>query len=204
MKIGLFGGTFDPVHIGHLVAARLAQEAMGLDRVIFIPSGVPPHKREHHISPADRRLRMVELAVADERGFQVSDWELQQPGPSYTVHTVESFSSQYPEDELYLIVGADMLYDFPNWQSPRRILQLAQLIGMTRPGFPLAECRAELQQALPEAERRVHYVEMPGLEISSTWLRERLQHRQSVRHLIPERVIRFIEENGLYDRRADS
>ncbi|MFC4766285.1 nicotinate-nucleotide adenylyltransferase [Effusibacillus consociatus] len=204
MKIGLFGGTFDPVHIGHLVAARLAKEALKLDRVIFIPAGVPPHKNGFGLTPAAKRLQMAVLAVGYEPDFQVSDWELQQEGPSYTVDTLEHFASQFPDDELYFIMGADMLCDLPNWQSPTRILELASLIGMTRPGFAMDECRSTLRRVFPRSEERIHYVEMPGLEISSTWLRERLRERKSVDYLIPERVIRFIEENGLYDRRANS
>lgn len=204
MKIGLFGGTFDPLHIGHLVAARLAKEAMQLDRVIFIPAGIPPHKIGHDITAGDKRLQMVVLAVGYEPDFAVSDWEISQDEATYTVDTLEYFASQFPEDELYFIMGADMLCDLPNWKEPQRILQLAQIIGMKRPGFVVDECQSKLLQIFADGIERVHYVEMPGLEISSTWLRDRLRQRRSVDYLIPERVIRFIEENGLYDGRTDS
>lgn len=204
MKTGLFGGTFDPIHIGHLVAAKLAKEALGLDRVMFVPAGVPPHKIGNEITPAAGRLGMVELAVEREPGFEVCDWEIRREGPSYTVETVEHFARLFPEDELYFIMGADMLADFPNWHRARRILQLARVIGLTRPGFDLDACRVALTKALPGSAERIHYVEMPGLDISSTWLRNRLQKRLSVKYLIPEPVIRFIEENRVYDRRHDS
>lgn len=204
MKIGLFGGTFDPIHIGHLVAARLAKEALDLDRVIFIPSGVPPHKIGNEITPAAQRLQMVAIAAECETDFAVSDWELKREGPSYTVDTLEYFQSRFPEDELYFIMGADMLCDLPNWNSANRIVRLARLIGMTRPGFRLEECKTFLNRVLPDSEGQIFYIDMPGLEISSTWLRERLRNRQSVDFLIPEQVIRYIEEHGLYDRRSDS
>ncbi|GAX89227.1 nicotinate-nucleotide adenylyltransferase [Effusibacillus lacus] len=204
MRMGLFGGTFDPIHIGHLVAARLAKEALQLDRVIFIPSGIPPHKSGREITPAGNRFEMVKLAVEQEPDFSVSDWEIRREVPSYTVDTLESFASQFPDDELYFIVGADMLYDFPNWHNPGRILEICQVIGMTRPGFALDECRTLLRTSMLLPEHRIHFVEMPGLEISSTWLRDRLRQRRSVHYLIPDRVIRFIEENGLYDRGHDS
>lgn len=204
MKIGLFGGTFDPLHIGHLVAARLAKDAMQLDRVVFIPAGIPPHKIGQAITPSEKRLQMVVLAVGYEPDFAVSDWEILQEEPTYTVDTLEFFASQFPDDELYFIMGADMLCDLPNWQEPQRILQLARIIGMKRPGFVLDECHEKLRELFADAVEKIHYVEMPGLEISSTWLRDRLQQKRSVDYLIPERVIRFIEENGLYDGRTDS
>lgn len=204
MKIGLFGGTFDPIHIGHLVAAKLAKESMNLDRVVFIPSGTPPHKLGRQITFAEQRLRMVELAIGDEPEFTVSDWELYQQGATYTVDTLKFFASQFAKDELYFIVGADMLCDLPNWKSPQRILEVAEIIGMTRPGFDMTECCRLLQVFLPAANSRIHYIEMPGLDISSTWLRDRLEQNLSVDYLIPEQVIRYIEETGLYDRRANS
>lgn len=203
MKIGLFGGTFDPVHIGHLVAARLAKEALNLDRMIFMPSGVPPHKLGKEITEGTIRLQMLLLAVGDQPDFEVSDWELSKEGPSYTVETLEYFSKQYPKDELYFVMGADMLCDLPNWSNPSRILELVQIIGMARPGFALEECRLSLRQTLPAADHRIHYVDIPELELSSTWLRGRLHNRLSVQYLIPEKVIRFIEENGLYANGTD-
>jgi nicotinate-nucleotide adenylyltransferase len=203
LKIGLFGGTFDPVHVGHLVAARLAKEALQLDRFIFIPSGVPPHKLGKAITDGRIRLQMLLQAVGSEPDFQVSDWEFSKEGPSYTVDTLEYFATQYPNDELYFVMGADMLCDLPNWSNPSRILDLAQIIGMARPGFGLEECRLLLRQALPSTDSRIHYVDIPELEISSTWLRDRLRKRLSVDYLIPEKVIRFIEETGLYANGTD-
>ncbi|BCJ88559.1 nicotinate-nucleotide adenylyltransferase [Effusibacillus dendaii] len=199
MKIGLFGGTFDPIHIGHMVAARVALEALGLNRVIFIPTGFPPHKMGVSVTPAEKRLQMVVLAAGYDPVFSVSDWELTQQGPSYTVDTLTHYRSEYPADELYFIMGADMLHDFPNWRQPDKILQLARLVGMARPGFDLDKCQALLQKEIPGSEERVYFVDMPGLEISSTWLRERIRNRQAVDFLIPDRVIHFIEENRLYD-----
>ncbi|ASS74758.1 hypothetical protein CIG75_07060 [Tumebacillus algifaecis] len=203
MRLGIFGGTFDPVHIGHLVAAQVALEQAGLDRVVFVPAGVNPLKVGKVISAGEHRLHMVELAVHDTPQFAVSDWEIKRPGPSFTVDTLEHFHEEHPAAELFFIIGADNLHILPKWRSVDRILELATVLAVTRPGFDLKTSTGTALALYPEVAKRVHYVEIPGLDISSTWIRERLAKNLSVEHLVPQKVIGYSEENKLYERIGD-
>ncbi|WP_157722141.1 nicotinate-nucleotide adenylyltransferase [Tumebacillus avium] len=203
MRLGIFGGTFDPVHIGHLVAAQVALEQAGLDKVLFVPAGVNPLKVGKTISAGAHRLRMVELAVESSPQFAVSDWELHRPGPSFTVDTLEHFHSVHPEAELFFIIGADNLHILPKWRAVDRIMELATVLAVTRPGFDLKTSACTALALYPEVAKRVQYVEIPGLNISSTWIRERLVKNLSVEHLVPQKVIGYSEENKLYERIPD-
>jgi len=199
MRLGIFGGTFDPIHIGHLVSAQVALEAAALDRVLFVPAGVNPLKVGRTVTPGLHRLEMVRLAIAEHPQFAVSDWEVQRVGPSFTVDTLEHMRTLYPADELFFLMGADNLHLLPKWRSVERIVELATLLAVTRPGYDVAPLRERLTAESPALAARVQYVEMPGLDISSTWIRERLVKNRAVTHLLPEAVIRYSEGNKLYE-----
>jgi nicotinate-nucleotide adenylyltransferase len=189
-RLGLFGGTFDPIHVAHLVLAEQAREQLKLDRVLFMPSAQPPHKLDREISPAKLRLEMVELAVAGFPEFEVSYLEVNREGPSYTVDTLKAVKTKHPDAELFLLLGGDMLADFPNWRSPDEILSLATLGVMQRDGSPT---EPPLMLA-----GKVQTVNAPLLDISGTDLRRRVKEGRSIRFFVPAAVEAFIRSHGLY------
>lgn len=190
-RLGILGGTFDPIHYGHLAIAEEAAEVFALDRVLFIPAGMPPHKRGERAGAA-HRLRMVELAIAGNARFALSRVEIDRPGPSYTADTLRLLRADYPAAAFYLIMGADMALEFHAWRDPDGILAQAQVIAATRPGFDLAGLAA-----LPTAGR-FHLMDAPGLYISSTDLRARLRAGRGIRYLLPEAVAEYIRRERLY------
>lgn len=184
VRLGIFGGTFDPVHVGHLAIARAALEAVPLDRVLFVPARRSPLKDRGPFAGEADRLAMLQLAIADEPRFAVLDDELEREGPSYTVDTIDRLAG---EDELFLILGSDALIDFPRWREPERIARLATLLVADRPGAPL-----------PAPDARVRVFDAPRLDISSRELRARAARGRSLRYLVPEAAWRHIEARGLY------
>jgi nicotinate-nucleotide adenylyltransferase len=190
MKIGLMGGTFDPIHVGHLRAAENAREALGLDRVWFIPAAVPPH-RAGPVSAALDRYAMVALATAANPAFAASDVELLRDGPSYTADTLETLRALVPNDDLYLIVGSDTFPEIRTWKDPERVFGQCRVAVVHRPG----DMRAEMPDLPAE---RVCWVEGAGLPISATEIRRRIREEHSIRYLVPEAVADYIEKRGLY------
>ncbi len=188
---GILGGTFDPIHFGHLAMAEEARERLGLARVLFIPTGEPPHKPQGRASAEDR-CRMTELAVAENPAFAVSRIEIDRPGRSYTVETLRDLHAQYPETDFTFIIGADMALDFHRWRDPEGILAQAAVVAITRPGYDLAQLAT-----LPTAGR-ITPLDAPGLYLSSTDLRARVREGRSIRYLVPAAVREYIEERGLY------
>jgi len=202
MKVGVLGGTFDPPHLGHLILGQEAYEALGLAQVVFVPAGEPWRKAGRELSPREHRLAMVRLAVGDNPAFAVSTSEVDRRGPSYAADTVAELAAQFgPETELFLIMGADSLADFPHWHEPERILKLARLA--------VAE-RAELEQAgfgegLPDElaavmRERVVWLHMPSIAISASAVRERVGRGLSIRYWVPAAVEEYIRHHGLYAR----
>ncbi len=191
MKIGIFGGTFDPPHIGHLIAADEVRGALSLDKILFVPASRSPHKRSRTMTPAAQRLKLVTRAVAGNPHFLVSDLEVKRGGISYTVDTLEELHRQRPQDEFFLLVGMDNLRAFHTWRSPGRILELATIVLMTRPGY----AAARLPKAL--AQRTV-VCPVPEIGISSSDIRDRARTGKPFRHLVPERVYSSIIRNRLY------
>ncbi|HYU43301.1 MAG TPA: nicotinate-nucleotide adenylyltransferase [Vicinamibacteria bacterium] len=190
MKLGLLGGMFDPIHIGHLRAAEIVREALALDEVVFVPAGRPPHRGQPAAAGLDR-YAMVALATAAERAFVPSDVELAREGPSYTVETVALIRKQRPGVDVVLIVGSDNLPMIADWREPERLLELCTVAVVERPGSipaPAGTLPAE----------RVHRVEGTALPIASRDLRERIRAGRSVRHLVPSGVADYIEKRGLY------
>ncbi len=187
------GGTFDPIHLGHLRAAETAREALALDRVDFVPAGVPPH-RGAPLSPARDRYAMVCLATAGHAHFVPSDFELRREGPSFTVDTVMALQAEHPGDRLTLIVGSDTFPEMLAWRDPARLFALVEVAVVDRPGEPDG---TPVELPFPGV-RGVHRVSGPGLAISATTVRERVQRGQSVRYLVPEMVAEYIAKRGLY------
>lgn len=196
-KIGVFGGTFDPVHVGHLILTEFVRDALSLDQVLFVPAFIPPHKQGATISPGERRLTMVELAIAGNDRLAASDVELKRGGVSYTVDTLADLAKACPDDELTLLVGADNLHDLPNWRRPAELVSLARIAAVRRPGNPPVDW-AVLPMDLLTAGVGFHEVEIPLIEVSSTMIRERRRQGKSIRYLTPAAVEAYLDHHGLY------
>ena len=190
-RIGVFGGTFDPIHNAHLSIARAAMDQAGLDKVLFVVAARPPHKRAGVQAPAGARLRLLEAAVAEERGMEASSIEIDRDGPSYTADTLQQLRSEFPDAAFFLIIGMDSLRDLPNWRQPGDILARAQILVVSRPGQPRP----------PESEIKYQMLDFPAMEVSSTDIRARLARGESISGLVPDAVARIIYEEGLYDAR---
>lgn len=205
MRLGVMGGTFDPVHIGHLVTAEEARCQFGLEEVIFVPSARPPHKTGLRQSPPWQRLRMVEMAVDGNPFLTVSDIEVSRQGLSYTIDTLKSIRvmrGRYAE--LFFITGADAILEILTWKNPEELLSESSFIAASRPGHRLDSVREalpEFNSAGEKAADRVFEMEIPALAISSTEIRERVSAGRTFRYLVPEQVWEYIRENGLYMKR---
>ncbi len=195
-KLGVLGGTFDPVHIAHLILGETAREQLGLGKVLFVPAGQPWRKAGRTIAAAEHRLAMLRLAIEGNPAFEVSMLEVERPGPSYTAETLTELEGEEGGVELFLVVGEDSLADLPNWREPERILQLATIAVAAREGEARAAGTAE--RGLPGLPERVVWLKMPLIEISATAIRERVRQGLSIRYLVPDAVERYIQENGLY------
>jgi nicotinate-nucleotide adenylyltransferase len=194
--VAIMGGTFDPIHFGHLVAAEEARVRFKLSRVIFVPNGNPPHKKGYQVTPAALRCDMVTLATAGNPWFETSRIEVERPGPSYAVDTVRAFRQQLPPDTtLYFITGADAILEILTWRQPQALAESCEFIAVTRPGCDLRR----LQQALsPELLAHTHTLDVPGVDISSTELRRRAACGESLRYLTPQAAARYIDAHRLY------
>lgn len=199
-RIGLFGGSFNPVHTGHLVMAQDAEGAFELDRVLFIPAMIPPHKLSQTLVTAEQRMDMLRLALGEHRSWEVSDVEIQRGGISYSIDTVRHMAAMYPEAELYFIIGGDTLPELPTWKEINALLDLCEVITMVRPGFEpdaLRTMRLTLEpRHLESLIQRVTIGHVIG--ISSTDVRMRVAKKQPIRYLVPETVEHYIREHGLY------
>jgi nicotinate-nucleotide adenylyltransferase len=190
VKLGLLGGMFDPIHLGHLRAAEIVRESLGLDEVVFVPAGVPPHRGRPAAAGLDR-YAMVALATSTQRAFLPSDVELAREGPSYTVETVAQLRARHPQAEVFLIVGSDNLPMIAEWREPERLLEMCTVAVVERPG----SAPAPAGKVPPARLRRVEGTTLP---IASRDLRERIRAGRSVRHLVPDGVADYIEKRGLY------
>jgi nicotinate-nucleotide adenylyltransferase len=209
-RTAVFGGSFNPIHLGHLLLADEVLELLALDRVLFVPAGVPPHKSPAHLAPAAARYRMVELATASHPGFAVSDIELKRPGPSYTVDTLEALSR--PGEELFLIIGSETFLDLLSWREPARVARLARLVVVPRVGSAFDAKSAAARKVLREIggerlvtvtgreipERGVLLVHATSLPISSSELRHRVREGRSLRYRVPDSVAAYLAETRLY------
>ncbi|MBI2913068.1 MAG: nicotinate-nucleotide adenylyltransferase [Chloroflexi bacterium] len=196
MRLGVLGGTFDPVHLGHLILGETAREQLRLERLLFVVARQPWRKAARAVAPAEHRLAMLRLAAAGNPWFEVSTMELERPGPTYTVDTLEGLRRENRGAELFFLVGSDALLDLPNWRQPERIVELATLALARRPGGGLE--RGDLSERLPGLTSRVVEIDMPLIDISASAVRERVRKGLSIRYLAPEAVEAYIRELGLY------
>lgn len=193
MRLGILGGTFDPVHIGHLIAAESVREAFGLDRVIFVPACQSPHKSDPPHAPAEIRLKMLETAIRSHIHFSVSDIDIYRPGPSYTVDTLEAVAKGHPGAKLYFVLGSDLIAGLESWHRWEDAVRLATFVEVHRPSVD-----PEIPEKLRGAVKRL---EISGVDISSTLIRARVAAGKSIRYLVPAAVQDLIEAEGLYGRK---
>ncbi|HEX7715253.1 MAG TPA: nicotinate-nucleotide adenylyltransferase [Bacillota bacterium] len=201
---GIMGGTFDPIHLGHLILAEKAGEVSSLEKIIFVPAAIPPHKIGEVLTPAEHRLRMVELAIEGHPGFEISRVELDREGPSYTADTIRQLIAIERGAEAVLILGFDSLLELYTWKNYRDILDQARIITAFRPGSPVLRDANDWPLFLQPYRERITILEAPLLDISSTWLRVELMQGRSIRYLVPDAVREYIRENRLYEPRSGS
>jgi nicotinate-nucleotide adenylyltransferase len=196
VQVGILGGTFNPPHLGHLVCAQEAYLQLQLDRVMFMPARIPPHKPVEHEPGVAHRLELCRLAVQGDERFTVSDLELSRPGPSYTVDTLDELNSSEPNNELFLIVGGDVAAGLPQWREPERVLALATLAVARRRGTAWASVESALRGL--RGGERARFFRMPQIGVSSTIVRERVRAKQPIRYIVPDQVAEYIARHRLY------
>lgn len=196
-RVGVLGGTFDPVHLGHLIIAENARCRLNLDKLLFVPAGQPWLKTERAVTPVHHRVAMLRLAIASNAAFELDPREVERSGPSYSVDTLEELRAAYPRGtEFSFVVGWDLLAQLPRWHRPQRLLELCHLVAVPRPGYhkPLDK----LESILPGIGQRVVSLDWPRLAISASNIRRRRAQGLSIRYLVPPKVLAYIEEHGLY------
>ncbi len=201
LKTGIFGGSFDPVHTAHLILAELAAEASGLDEVLLVPAGVPPHKRYENLAGATHRLAMLRAAAEDNPRLKVSDIELKRNGPSYTYDTVKELEKKIGDQaQLNLILGADSLLDIHNWYRANELIDTIHITGLRRPGFCENDFTEHLKHlgAKRTEKLKKSFVQVPRIDISATEVRRRVKEGKTIKYLVPENVRRYIIEKELY------
>lgn len=190
MRIGILGGTFDPIHIVHLMIAEQVREKLHLQQIWFMPTRIPPHKEGRRVAPAEHRLEMVKLAIGEIPYFQAVSFELERQGTSYTIETIKQLKEQFPSHSFYFIIGADMVEYLPHWHQIEELVHLIQFVGVHRPGYHMNQS---------EYSSYVKTVEIPQMDLSSTMIREKVLNRESVRFMVPDKVRNYIEEKHLYE-----
>lgn len=204
-RVGVLGGTFDPVHYAHLAIAEEVYHALKLKRVVFVPAGQPPHKLGCHVTPVEQRVQMLERAIAANEHFALSLVDVQRTGPSYTVDTLRLLHEEWgPRTELYFVIGGDSLRDLPTWYDPAGVIAQAIIVALLRPGYDGSEhSRSELAARLPGIQQRLITLEGPRMDISSTDLRQRVAEGRPIRYQTPDVVEHYILRHSLYRRGAD-
>lgn len=197
-KIGIMGGTFDPVHNGHLALARCAREELGLDTVVFIPAKNPPHKENSHVTAEEDRCRMVQLALLNEPGFSYSDIEMEREGRTYTADTLQLLSRQHPDAFFYFIVGADSLLYLDKWRKPQQIFSLAVVVAAVRDDADMAVLEDKKKELLGKFGGRIVLLSMDRMDISSTGIRMDVREHNDIRAKVPAAVADYIYGRGLY------
>lgn len=199
VKIGIMGGTFDPIHNGHLMLGRQAQEEYKLDQIWFMPSGQPPHKKDHRVTDADIRCDMVKLALIGHPGFVFSDFEIKRPGNTYTAQTLGLLHQEYPEHQFYFIVGADSLYEIEKWYEPERIMSQTVILVAGREYEGVHRSLERQIQYLEETYgARIHRLHCREMDVSSEEIRGWIAEGKSVKPFVPEKVFAYLEERRLY------
>ena len=201
MRLGIFGGTFDPVHFGHLALAEECLAVAGLDEVWLVPAASPPHKGGKKLSRFDQRKEMLELAIAGNEKFKVEPMEADRPGPSFTIDTLEEIQKRKPNDELFLIIGGDSALEFSTWKDPAKIASLATIMVRIRPGVIMPteqEFISQLGKELGVQPKVIFVAGPPYLDVSSSLLKERVSNNKSIRYLLPRAVEVYIQQKKLY------
>ena len=186
-RLGILGGTFDPIHVGHLRMAEVVREKMRLEKIIFVPSNLPPHKSASSLTSSENRFQMVRLAIERNPFFEISSFEIKRPGKSYTIDTVKYFFSIYPTSKIFFIIGFDALSTLHKWKSIEEVLKIVEFVVVNRPG-----------DFKEKKNIKHHSVSMPGIDISSSNIRQLMKTKKSIRYLIPEPVREYMEQNNLY------
>lgn len=197
-RIGIMGGTFNPVHNGHLILAENACNQYHLDKIYFMPAGVPPHKKNNEITSGELRCSMVEMAIADNPQFAMLDIEVSSTEMSYTYRTLEKLEHIFPETEIYFIMGADSLSDFSSWKNPQRISELCKLLVAVRDDLNKTELHRIADQLVHDFHTQIELLDTPNISISSHDIRDRVRKQASIRYLVPEEVRKYIVTNHLY------
>lgn len=199
-RLGILGGTFDPIHLGHLIIASYAADALALDAVWFMPAQTPPHKLGKDISPVEHRMEMVKLAIEGDNRFASSDFDVQSERPSLTSELLERMAQELPGTELFFIAGADSLLDFPTWNEPQQVLHRARLAIARRSGSKIAD---DVFDPIPNFRERTVIFDSPIIEISSTDIRDRVREGKSIQYLVPPGLEAYIGRHGLYRENED-
>lgn len=198
MKLGVLGGTFDPVHLGHIGMAEEARDALGLAEVVLVPAGQPMFKVGRPITPAEHRMEMLRLAVAGRRGLGVSAIEIKRPGPTFTIDTITELQRQYgAKTDIYFILGWESLAQLPGWREPSRLITICRLVAVPRPGHPRPDMRT-LENQIPGITKKVIFLEKPYIDISATDIRGMVGRGESIDRLVPEAVAKYIKKHQLY------
>ncbi len=199
MKIGILGGTFDPIHNGHLALGRYAKEQFLLDQIWIMPNGNPPHKNNHTIeSNTNHRVEMVRLAIQEEKDFVLERYEVERKETNYSYMTMEYFKSRYPEHEFYFIIGADSLFSIETWKCPEKLLKTCVVLAAYREGKSHEEMEEQIRYINQKYESDVRLLNMPNVDVSSTEIREDLKEHESIKNLVPKVVYDYIVENQLF------
>jgi nicotinate-nucleotide adenylyltransferase len=201
MRLGVLGGTFDPIHIGHLILAEGARDALQLERVVLIPAGQPPHKHSIRVTAPHHRLQMVRLAIAGNGHLAISHVDLDRAGPSYTVDTIRLLQEAWgPDARIHFLIGGDSLSELPTWYQPERLIEICQVVAVPRPGYdPDLDA---LDREIPGAADRVRVLHTPLVDLSATEIRDRVRNHRSIRYLVPELVEQYIYRHRLYREQA--
>ena len=200
LRLGILGGTFDPIHFGHLLAAEETRTTLHLDRVLFVPAALPPHKQGLPVLPIDHRLAMVELAIADNPAFSASTVDIDRPGPHYTIDTIRRLRDEWKTgaEETFFIMGVDSLAQLPTWHQPQQFIECCRLAVVARPNYD--DDLADLEAALPGLSRRLHWAPMPAIGISATDLQLRVRQGRSIRYQVPAAVAQYVSHHNLYSQ----
>ncbi|MCM1044374.1 MAG: nicotinate-nucleotide adenylyltransferase [Candidatus Gastranaerophilales bacterium] len=197
-KIGIMGGTFNPIHVGHILLAQWAMEENGLDQVWFIPTGCPYMKQDKDIISPGERFYMTSLALAGNDRMKCLDLEIKRQGDTYTYETLEELGRMYPQDRFYFIIGADCLFSIESWRRPERIFQACEVIAAVRGDSPREEMQKKIEELKNRYGAKILLLDFLNLEISSTQIRERMRDQKSIRYLVPDAVASYIKERGFY------
>lgn len=195
---GIMGGTFDPVHYGHLMAAEFARSEFKLAKVLLMLAARPPHKQEELILDEEHRLEMLKLAIGDNKLLEVSSLELNRPGRSYTIDTIKYFREHFPEKKIYFIMGSDALFTMHTWKQVNELSQLCKFIVVTRPGYLLKKDDPQYARLPSGLWDNISYLEIPGFDFSSTDIRKRVSQDKPIKYLVPPKVEQYIRHHGLY------